>query len=181
MPVERIPYFAEQIVAFLAGFEQIVLVGSKPPVSFFAYPGKPSWCAPEGCEFIHLALPHEDGAGALKSLADAVGAPGRSPIRIPLQLPPMPTGALDATAVAQVIANLTPDDAIFAEEAATSGLPLLMHLARARPHTHLPLTGGSIGQGLPLAVGAATASRPGRSSMALTCIPSGRVPSSPRR
>jgi acetolactate synthase-1/2/3 large subunit len=32
-----------------------------------------------------------------------------------------------------------------------------MHLARARPHTHLPLTGGSIGQGLPLAVGAAIA------------------------
>ncbi|MGB8326103.1 MAG: thiamine pyrophosphate-dependent enzyme, partial [Steroidobacteraceae bacterium] len=46
---------------------------------------------------------------------------------------------------------------IYAEEAATSGLPLLMNLARARPHTHLPLAGGSIGQGLPLAVGAALA------------------------
>jgi len=32
-----------------------------------------------------------------------------------------------------------------------------MTLARARPHTHLPLAGGSIGQGLPLAVGAALA------------------------
>ena len=30
-------------------------------------------------------------------------------------------------------------------------------MARARPHTHLALTGGSIGQGLPLAVGAAIA------------------------
>lgn len=42
VPVERIPYFAEQIAAFLQGIEQIILVGSKPPVSFFAYPGKPS-------------------------------------------------------------------------------------------------------------------------------------------
>jgi len=46
---------------------------------------------------------------------------------------------------------------IYAEEAATSGLPLLAQLSRARPHTHLPLAGGSIGQGLPLAVGAAIA------------------------
>jgi acetolactate synthase-1/2/3 large subunit len=36
-----------------------------------------------------------------------------------------------------------------------------MTLAQARPHTHLPLTGGSIGEGLPLAVGAALAA-PGR-------------------
>jgi acetolactate synthase-1/2/3 large subunit len=157
VPVERIPYFAEQIVAFLQGIEQLILVGSKPPVSFFAYPGKPSWCAPESCEISHLALPHEDAAGALQSLADALGAPARSPIRIPLLLPGLPSGALDATGAAQVIAHLTPENAIFAEEAATSGLPLLTHLARARPHTHLPLTGGSIGQGLPLAVGAALA------------------------
>jgi len=32
-----------------------------------------------------------------------------------------------------------------------------MALARARPHTHLPIAGGSIGGGLPLAVGAALA------------------------
>jgi acetolactate synthase I/II/III large subunit len=157
VPVERIPYFGEQIVAFLQGVEQLVLVGSKPPVSFFAYPGKPSWCGPESCEISHLALPHEDAPAALQALADALGAPARSPIRIPLLLPGLPSGALDATGAAQVIAHLTPENAIFAEEAATSGLPLLTHLARARPHTHLPLTGGSIGQGLPLAVGAALA------------------------
>src|SRR5579859_4059193 len=46
--VERIPYFAEQIVETFATVEQLVLVGAKPPVSFFAYPGKPSWGLPEG-------------------------------------------------------------------------------------------------------------------------------------
>ncbi len=48
--VERIPYFAEQIVEFMKGTEQLILVGASPPVSFFAYPNKPSWCTPEGCK-----------------------------------------------------------------------------------------------------------------------------------
>jgi acetolactate synthase I/II/III large subunit len=157
VPVERIPYFAEQIVAFLTGIEQIILVGSKPPVSFFAYPGKPSWCAPDACTFSHLAHAHEDGVAALQDLADALGAPAQPAMRIPLQLPDLPTGALNALSAAQIIAHLTPENVIYADEAATAGLPLLMNLARARPHTHLPLTGGSIGQGLPLAVGAALA------------------------
>ena len=44
-PVDRIPYFAEQIVQFLEGIDLLVLVGSQAPVSFFAYPGKrsPAW------------------------------------------------------------------------------------------------------------------------------------------
>jgi acetolactate synthase-1/2/3 large subunit len=157
VPVERIPYFAEQIVDFLKGTDQIILVGSKPPVSFFAYPGKPSWCAPESTVFSCLAQPHEDAVGALTGLADALGAPARSPLRVPLALPGLPTGALTAMSMAQVIAELTPENVIFAEEAATSSFPLLMNLARARPHTHLPLAGGAIGQALPLAVGAAVA------------------------
>jgi len=60
--VERIPYFAEQIVEFMNGTEQLILVGAKPPVSFFAYPDKPSWCTPEGCRILYLAHAHEDDA-----------------------------------------------------------------------------------------------------------------------
>ena len=157
VPVERIPYFAEQIVDFLQDFEQIIFVGAKPPVSFFAYPGKPSWCSPAGTHLGYLAHAHQDGAQALAALADALGAPARSPVRIPLQLPELPNGPLTALGVAQVIAAMTPENAIFADESATASFPLLSTMARARPHTHLPLTGGSIGQGLPLAVGAAIA------------------------
>jgi acetolactate synthase-1/2/3 large subunit len=157
VPVERIPYFAEQIVDFLKEIEQIILVGAKPPVSFFAYPGKPSWCVPEGSHLSYLAHAHQDGAQALAALADTLGAPARSPVRIPLQLPELPSGPLTALGVAQVIAAMTPDNVIFADESATASFALLSTMARARPHTHLPLTGGSIGQGLPLAVGAAIA------------------------
>jgi acetolactate synthase-1/2/3 large subunit len=157
VPVERIPYFAEQIVDFLKEFEQIIFVGAKPPVSFFAYPGKPSWCVPEGSHLNYLAHAHQDGAQALAALADTLGAPARSPVRIPLQLPELPNGPLTALGVAQVIAAMTPENVIFADESATASFSLLSTMARARPHTHLPLTGGSIGQGLPLAVGAAIA------------------------
>jgi acetolactate synthase-1/2/3 large subunit len=157
VPVERIPYFAEQIVSSLRETEQIILVGTKPPVSFFAYPGKSSWCAPEGCYFSYLAHPHEDGAGALAALADALGAPPQIANRVPLQLPGIPRGNLTSLAIAQVIAELTPEHAIIADESSTGGLALHSTMATARPHTHLPMTGGSIGEGLPLAVGAAIA------------------------
>jgi acetolactate synthase I/II/III large subunit len=55
--VERIPYFAEQIVEFMKGTERLILVGASPPVSFFAYPNKPSWCTPEDCRILYLAHP----------------------------------------------------------------------------------------------------------------------------
>ncbi len=156
--VERLPYFAEQIIAALAGVEQMILVGAKPPVSFFAYPGKPSWCSPDGCKFLQLAHEHEDGALALEALDRALStaAPG-SVIRLPLTLPDLPTGALNAQSVAQAMAHLTPENTIFADESATAGFALGAMMARARPYDHLTLTGGSIGDGLPLAVGAAIA------------------------
>mgnify|MGYP001261754749 CR=1 FL=1 len=161
VPIERIPYFAELIVDFMQGVEQLILVGSNPPVSFFAYPGKPSWCSPESCEIVHLAHPHQDGTGALLALADAIDAPAQPAARAPLKLPPLPTGKLGPRAVGETIAALTPDDAIFCDEAATSGRPLAICLTTGRPHTHLALTGGAIGMSMPLSVGAAIAA-PGR-------------------
>ena len=153
--VERLPYFGEQIAAFLADIEQLILVGSTPPVSFFAYPGKPSWCTPDGVDILTLAHPHEDGVGALTAVADALDAP-RQPAGVAEHLlPEAPTGPLDARAVARVVARLLPEGAIVADESATAGAGVSPHLATAAPHTHLSLTGGSIGCGLPLATGAA--------------------------
>jgi acetolactate synthase I/II/III large subunit len=155
--VERLPYFAEQIVEFLAGVEQMILVGAKPPVSFFAYPGKRSWCSPDGCRFAQLAHEHEDGVQALEALDKAVRGSAHQVARAPLNLPDLARGPLTALAVAQAVAHLTPERAIFADESATAGPALTLMMARARPHDVLALTGGSIGLGLPLAVGAAIA------------------------
>jgi acetolactate synthase-1/2/3 large subunit len=155
--LERIPYFAEQIVEFLKDLDQLILVGTKPPVSFFAYPGKPSWCTPESAEIMHLAHAHEDGTAALEAVADAIGAPKQPAHVAELKKPDSPKAKLDQYTVGQVIARYLPEGAILSDEAATSGAGTALATITAAPHDQLSLTGGSIGQGLPVATGAAVA------------------------
>jgi acetolactate synthase-1/2/3 large subunit len=156
--LSRVPYFAEQIVEFFADTEQLVLVGSKPPVSFFAYPGKPSWGLPEGCAIHYLAHPHEDAVQALEAVAEALGAPDEPAHVAPLKLPESIADKFDQYTIGQVIARHLPEGAIVSDEGATSGAGPALATATAAPHDHLGLTGGSIGQGLPVATGAAVAS-----------------------
>jgi acetolactate synthase-1/2/3 large subunit len=155
--LSRIPYFAEQIVDFLAEFDTLVLVGAQPPVSFFAYPGKPSWCTPDACRIVCLAQPHEDQVSALRALADAVGAGAAPARRAALRRPDLPIGALNQMSVAMAIAALLPEGTVLIDEAATNGFAPYGFTANAAPHDYLGLTGGSIGFGLPVAVGAAVA------------------------
>src|SRR3546814_13774024 len=61
VPVERLAYLAEFAAMQLDGLAHLVLVDSKSPVSFFAYPGQASALVPEGCQLHVLAAP----AGAL--------------------------------------------------------------------------------------------------------------------
>ncbi|QPF83781.1 acetolactate synthase large subunit [Bradyrhizobium genosp. L] len=157
VPIERIPYFAEQIVEFMHGTEQLILVGAKPPVSFFAYPNKPSWCTPEDCRILYLAHEHEDGTGALDTLAEAVKAPGQPEQVGVLNRPDLPTGSLDARSAGQVIAHYLPTGTIISDEGATAGGGVHRFAASIEPHDHLALAGGAIGQGIPLATGAAVA------------------------
>ena len=155
--LSRIPYFAEQIVEFFADTEQLILVGGKPPVSFFAYPGKPSWGLPQGCVIHYLAHAHEDGTAALEAVAEALGAPA-DPIHVaPLKKPDGIADKFDQFTIGQVIARHLPEGAIVSDEGATSGAGTALATATAKPHDHLALTGGSIGQGLPVATGAAVA------------------------
>ena len=154
--IERIPYFAEQIVEFLKDVEQLILVGAKPPVSFFAYPGKPSWCVPERCRILYLAQAHEDGLGALEALAETIGAP-RAVETVKLAKPELPSGKLNAYTAGQAIGFHLPDNAIISDEGATAGIGSQVYTATAAPHDWLSLTGGSIGQGIPLGTGAAVA------------------------
>ena len=152
--VERIPYFAEQIVDFLKGIEVLILVGSKPPVSFFAYPDKPSWCAPQGAEILYLAHAHEDGGAALMALADALGA-NADPKRALFSVGDASATRLNQYTVGQIVARHLPEGAIVSDEGATSSGGSQIACATARPHDWLTLTGGSIGLGIPLGTGAA--------------------------
>src|SRR5262249_10565994 len=72
--LERLGYLAEFMTAQLAGIRHLVLADAKAPVSFFAYPEKPSYLVPEGCDVHVLAARPDDAVRALQHLADAVGA-----------------------------------------------------------------------------------------------------------
>ena len=157
--VERLGYLAEFAMMRLDGIRHLILLDGKAPVSFFAYPGKPSDLVPDGCTVHPVAGPGDDLAGAVSALADLVGATTGSAPRQQPERPAPATGALTSQTVCQTLGALLPEGAVVSDEGNTSGLFAPGATAGAPPHDWLCLTGGAIGQGLPVAVGAAVADR----------------------
>ncbi|MGI9328666.1 MAG: acetolactate synthase large subunit [Pseudomonadales bacterium] len=155
-PVQRLPYFPEQVSKVLGQFSSLVLVGAERPVSFFAYPGQASDLVPEEMPVARLAGRHEDAVAALESLADELDAPSATAAVNPGTRPALPTGPLSTGAVSQILAATMPNEAIVAVDSGGGGAAY-GPLQSAVRHTWLNLTGGAIGQGGPVAVGAAVA------------------------
>ena len=154
--VDRLAYLAEQAEAQLAGVEHLILAGARSPVSFFAYPGQRSDLVPDACSVAVLADRDQDAEAALEQLADLVAA-GTPPVLAAPAVRPAEPGPLTAISLANTIAASLPEGAIISDEANTSGFALPAALTGAARHSLLTLTGGSIGQGLPAATGAAVA------------------------
>ncbi len=173
LPPVRLPYFPERAQPLLAGLSHLVLAESQPPVSFFGYPTHRSMLAPEGCEFFTLAGLEEDGTAALEALAAEMSA-GPVRTRPAPPRPEVPAGGdrLTTGAVGRALGALLPPGAIVSDEMVSSGEAVLPHLGLTGEYDHLPVTGGSIGQGLPVAVGAALAC-PDRKVFALEADGSG--------
>ncbi len=155
--IERMPYPISAALETTQGVTHVILVGAKAPVAVFAYPGKPSLLYPPEAEIITLAAPGEDVRDALERLADRVGASKSIPVLNSRQRPDFPKGALTPPKIGAILCNLLPDQAIVADESITTGRGFFKDTHGAAPHDWLSLTGGSIGEGLPLAVGAAIA------------------------
>ncbi len=155
--VERIAYLAEMASVQLEEFEHLIVVDAKAPVSFFAYPDKKSYLAPDHCTVHSLNEPEQDALKSLHALVDAVGATDTQPALPPMERPKLPGGKLTASKVCQAVGALLPENAIISDEAQTSGVMLPAATAHVPRHDVLTLTGGAIGQGLPVAIGAAVA------------------------
>lgn len=155
--VKRLPYFPERSRHRLAGYPQLILAGTHPPTAFFAYPGGSTYLLPEGGRVMTLAGPQSDVVGALENLAEALGA-GLEDATPPVPpRPERPTGALSIEAAGAAVGALLPENAIVSDESGTSGAFAYRLTAGAPVHDWLFLTGGSIGQGIPVATGAALA------------------------
>jgi acetolactate synthase-1/2/3 large subunit len=153
---ERLIYFAEFAASQLKDVEALILIGAREPVSFFAYPDIPSVIAPEDCEVLNLCPPGTDTNAALEFMAQELHAPPSDTVRG--EAPAAPSGALTTVTLAAAVGATALDGLVIADESNTSGVHLYGALQFAPPHQWMTLTGGAIGQGLPLALGAAVGS-----------------------
>jgi acetolactate synthase I/II/III large subunit len=165
VPVDRIPYVVDTAVKALAGTRHVILCGLRKPVTFFAYPNKPTTPIPPDANIHILARPDQDAAEALARLADELNAP-RAPIPDPGPRAEPARGKLTPESVAATLAALLPDQAVVTDEAVTFGRGFFPFTYAAAPHDWLNSTGGAIGCGPPLATGAAVGA-PGRRVVAL--------------
>jgi acetolactate synthase I/II/III large subunit len=154
LPLERVPYNTDQAIAALAPFDHVVLVGAKSPVGFFAYPGKPSSHIRPDAQVHVLSRPEQDAVAALRALAEALGAPDAA-LPDPGPRPEPGRGAPTPEGLARTVAALMPEHAIVSDESVSFGRGFYAHTHAAPPHDWLHLAGGAIGDGLPVATGAA--------------------------
>ncbi len=158
--LERTPYVVDAAVAALAGIEHLILCSAKKPVTFFAYPGKPQSGLPPTAQVHVLARKEQDPIDALRRLAEALRAP---PVPAPDngERPQVGAGPLTPENFAATVGALMPEGAIVVDEAITYGRGLGDATKAAPPHDWMNPSGGAIGGGMPMAVGAAVGA-PGR-------------------
>ncbi|MDH4293971.1 MAG: acetolactate synthase large subunit [Betaproteobacteria bacterium] len=165
--VRQLPFVVDNALAMLKDTRQLLLVGAKLPVSFFAYPGKPSVLVPEGCAVTSVAGAEADLEHALEALADALGACTTIPLlNQPAHDVALPTGKVTLEGLGALFNVLIPENAIVLDESVTSGRMFTGSTPGARPHDWMNIMGGSIGWGLAAATGAAIAA-PERKVIAL--------------
>lgn len=154
---DKVAYFVEMAMEQFKNCDMVLTLGGKSPVAFFAYPNRPSTPLPEGCENFVIAAPEEDCLAAVNDLVAELDAQNISSRHQELITPDMLTGPLSPKSMGFALANLLPENAIVVDEAATSGAAATGLTESSPAHDWLQLTGGSIGYGLPVAVGAAVA------------------------
>lgn len=172
--VRPVPYPVDMALEALRGIGLAICVGGPAPVAFFAYPGKPSALLPDDCEVLPLGEPAHDLAATLDHLEQALGTVGATPVRNPAARPDIaaPQGTLTLQAIGESVIRWLPEQAVLCDESVTSGRAMASIVPSLAPHDQLPLTGGAIGIGIPLSVGAAIGA-PGRKVLLLQADGSG--------
>lgn len=153
--IPRIPYGAAEGRQRLAHFKHVFLVGTSEPASFFAYPGQPGSMVPEGCAVHRFSDPGMDAVPALAEIADRLGLAPDAYDTIEFAPTAPPSGVLTPQTIAAAIAATLPENAIICDEGLTQGAEVMGATRHCLPHSWIQITGGAIGNGFPLALGAA--------------------------
>jgi acetolactate synthase-1/2/3 large subunit len=152
--LDIVPYPVDDAVAQLKDVKHLILVGTKEPVAFFAYPGKPGIMSPKDAASHVLASALDDLPDALSRLAAELNCPD-VPVPEHRTNAPPGSGPMSAEGAAATLAALSPENAILVDEAITLRGPFFAATKTAAAHDWLQVPGGAIGGGLPLATGAA--------------------------
>ena len=162
--LQRLPYFPDDALQTLNRFETLLVVDARRPVANFGYEDGPSQVMVHGDDDIWEVDSEEMHVpSVLRDLCTAVGADNVTPLIncggmfCPPRTPRLPSGRLTADKMCQVVAALQPEFSIIVDESLTSGNSYWNLSQGCPPFSHLALTGGAIGCGPPLSVGAAIA------------------------
>lgn len=162
--LQRLPYFPEDALETLNRFQTLLVVDARRPVANFGYEGGPSQVmVHEDDDIWEIDSEEMHVPSVLRDLSTAVGADDVMPLSncggvfCAPRTPRLPSGRLTADKMCQVVAALQPDSSIIVDESLTSGNSYWNLSQGCPPFSHLALTGGAIGCGPPLSVGAAIA------------------------
>lgn len=137
----------------LADLELLALCGARAPVSFYGdRDGLSSSLVPAGCETVELGpdLPAVCASLPIPARYSAATHERR------IQTPSTTRGpGLSAEEFALTFAEALPDSSIVIDEGITAGRGFAAAGVNAGTHDYMTLTGGALGQGIPLAIGAA--------------------------
>lgn len=154
MRLERVPYGMEYAIKTLDKFKHLILVNTTAPVGFFGYPGMPSIQYNPRARLHVLSRPDQDPVEALRGLVKALGAP-ETAVPDPGPRPEPASGKPTSEGLAQTLAALMPENAIISDESISYGRGFYKFTHAAPAHDWLHLAGGAIGDGMPVATGAA--------------------------
>ncbi len=154
---ERLPFLVEPSLKMLEGTAHLILIGARPPVSFFAWKNLPGCLTPKGCQVHTLSTVTQNGTAALEALAEELNAPEEPADILEFNPPKPPAGELTPEKVWLSLAAFMPAHAVISDEGVTSSRAADRWILGAPPHEWLSVTGGAIGQGMPVATGAAVA------------------------
>ena len=164
----HVPYFSEAQVEFFKEIDTLILVNAKPPCAFFSHPdevNRPGWTLPTACKVHDIACKQDegvlDGVDFLIRLANALEAPqwsSKEPVpRLKRNTMDHDDQPITPKACSRTMSAFCPDGFVMSNEGNTMGESVTEGLAKYVHYQEIQLVGGAIGQGLPVAIGAAVA------------------------
>ena len=162
--MRRLPLYPKEAKEELSAFELIVTLDCRVPVACYGYEDGPSEVVSLGDDCIWRIEAGNATKAAIRYLFAQTDAQSIVPehncsgVFVPPSHPSMALrGALTAQQLCAIVARYQPENAIVVDESMTSGAHYWESSKGCPPFTHLHLTGGAIGSGPAMSVGAAIA------------------------